>query len=169
MIQKNKAIILFLGIAFVLLSSHPFLWAQQKDPQTVAESSDFTATSRYADVMKFIEELQQKSSLLRVETLCVSTEGRKIPLLVIGKPVPSSPLALQHHPRIWGKLEDMETKKVQGYGKEELYREAKESGLVADNKELTDEGIAHQKNLRAGHVSLGEKGTEFFYSGPSLY
>ncbi|MCK4557107.1 MAG: hypothetical protein KAU47_06285, partial [Candidatus Aminicenantes bacterium] len=62
MIQKNKAIILFLGIAFVLLSSHPFLWAQQKDPQTVAESSDFTATSRYADVMKFIEELQQKSS-----------------------------------------------------------------------------------------------------------
>jgi hypothetical protein len=79
-----------------------------------------------------------------------------------------SPLALQHNPRIWGKLEDMETKKVQGYGKEELYREAKESGLVADNKELTDEGIAHQKNLRAGHVSLGEKGTEFFYSGPSV-
>ena len=99
MIQKNKAIILFLGIAFVLLSSHPFLWAQQKDPQTVAESSDFTATSRYADVMKFIEELQQMSSLLRVETLCVSTEGRKIPLLVIGKPVPSSPLALQRDKR----------------------------------------------------------------------
>ena len=99
MTQEKKPIILFLSLAIILLSAHPFLSAQQKDPLTVAESSDFTATSRYADVMKFIEELQQKSSLLRVETLCKSPEGRKIPLLVIGKPVPSSPLALLHDKR----------------------------------------------------------------------
>jgi hypothetical protein len=99
MIQRNKPVILILGIAFVLVSSLPFLWAQQKSPQTVAESSDFTATSRYADVMKFIQELQQKSSLLRVETLCVSTEGRRVPLLVIGRPVPFSPLALRRDRR----------------------------------------------------------------------
>ena len=65
----------------------------------MAESSGFTATSRYSDVMKFIEALQQKSSLLRVETLCVSSEGRNVPLLVIGQPVPQSPLALHQDTR----------------------------------------------------------------------
>jgi len=59
-----------------------------------SSTSSFTATSRYADVTNFIKELQRQSSLLRVETLCVSPEGRTVPLLVIGEPVPSSPLAL---------------------------------------------------------------------------
>jgi len=68
--------------------------AQQR-PMTVAESSNFTATSRYADVMEFIRELQSQTSLIRVETLCLSTEGRAVPLIIIGNPVPSSPLALK--------------------------------------------------------------------------
>ena len=80
-----------------------------------------------------------------------------------------SPLALQHHPRMWGTLEDSETKRVQGYSEEELHREAKEIGLVADNiKELTDGGLGMRKRLREGYVTFGEKGTEFFYRGPSI-
>jgi len=92
-LDKNFAVIcLFLSL--LLLAFHPSFSAENKDPLTVAEASDFTATSLHADVMKFISELQRKSSLLRVETLCVSQEGRAVPLLVIGQPVPSSPLAL---------------------------------------------------------------------------
>ncbi len=68
-------------------------------PLTRAESSDFSATSRYADVMEFIRDLQRQTSLLRVETLGLSAEGRTIPLLVIGDPVPSSPADLNRDDR----------------------------------------------------------------------
>ncbi|MGD8535337.1 MAG: M14 family metallopeptidase [Candidatus Aminicenantes bacterium] len=97
--QEKKFIIIFLGVTLLLLSMSPLHSLEKKDPLTVAESSDFTATSRCSDVMNFIRELQEKTSLFRVETLCVSPEGREVPLLVIGQPVPSSPLALNHDKR----------------------------------------------------------------------
>ena len=97
--QEKKSIIIFLGMTLLLLSLYPLHSLEKKDPLTVAESSDFTATSLHSDVMNFIRGLQEKSSLLRVETLCVSPEGREVPLLVIGQPVPSSPLALNHDKR----------------------------------------------------------------------
>lgn len=77
----------------------PSSLAAEKEPLTVAESSAFTATSRYADVMEFIHRLQEQSSLIRMETLCISTEGRKVPLLVIGNPPPTSPLELNSDDR----------------------------------------------------------------------
>jgi len=67
--------------------------------QTTAESSEFTATSQYAEVMAFIKKLQALSSLIRVETLCVSPEGREVPLLILGNPPPASPLALNFDSR----------------------------------------------------------------------
>ncbi len=66
----------------------------QEKPLTVAERSQWKATSRYADVMAFIAELRRLSPFLRVETLCTSTEGRDVPLLVIGKPLPGMPAPL---------------------------------------------------------------------------
>lgn len=84
---------LILLLIFSISHLSAFSSTKQK-PLTVAETSNFTATSRYADVTNFIKALQRQSPLLRVETLCVSAEGRKVPLLVIGEPVPSSPLAL---------------------------------------------------------------------------
>jgi hypothetical protein len=83
--------ILFLILGLGLLSSYE---KAQDKPLTVAEASEFKATSRHADVMKFIQALQQQSPYLRVETLCISTEGRTVPLLVIGKPVPAAPSSL---------------------------------------------------------------------------
>ena len=47
----------------------------------------------------FIRELQKLSPLVRVETICTSTEGRDVPLLVIGKPLPRDPLALRYDKR----------------------------------------------------------------------
>ena len=96
--MKNRRIISITCLCFTIVTflSYSLLSSEKKDPLTVAEASDFTATSRYSDVMNFISTLQEKSSLLRVETLCVSPEGREVPLLIIGQPVPSSPLALNH-------------------------------------------------------------------------
>lgn len=81
-----------LALLFVSISSFP---PTKKGPLTVAEASRFTATSRYADIMEFIRQLQRQSSRIRVETLCQSPEGRPVPLLLIGDPPPSSPLDLR--------------------------------------------------------------------------
>ncbi len=67
---------------------------------TVAESSDFKSTSKYDDVMNFIGQLKTSSRLIRVETIAISTEGRGIPLLIIGNPLPKSPLLPEKDDRI---------------------------------------------------------------------
>ena len=69
-------------------------------PKTTAEATDYAATSTYADVLAFVRELQELSPFVRVETIATSTEGRAIPLLVIGKPVPEDPLAVRYDKRI---------------------------------------------------------------------
>ena len=74
--------------------------APPSGPKTTAEATDYAATSTYADVIAFVRDLQKLSPLVRVETIAVSTEGRAIPLLVIGKPAPRDPLALRYDKRI---------------------------------------------------------------------
>jgi len=71
----------------------------QEKPLTVAEQSQFKATSRHADVMSFIRTLQRLSPYLRVEQLATSAEGRDVPLLVIGKPLPALPFSLRNDRR----------------------------------------------------------------------
>jgi len=92
--KKQSRILIFFFFLFALL---PFGQAAlaKEELLTVAESSEFTATSRYADVMEFIHNLQVLTPYIRVETLCVSTEHRAIPLLVLGNPLPSSPSELR--------------------------------------------------------------------------
>lgn len=98
MIDKHcpirRCLVLYLAVIACLLHPHTILSSDR--PLTVAESSGFTETSRYADVMEFIRALQVQSPLVRIETICTSTEGRKVPLLVIGDPVPPSPMYLDH-------------------------------------------------------------------------
>ncbi len=79
-----KTLLILLSVCAVTVSA-------QTDLLTVAEKSDFTATSRYADVMDFIRSLQENFASIRVETLCISPEGRDVPLLIIGDPLPVSP------------------------------------------------------------------------------
>jgi hypothetical protein len=69
-------------------------------PRTTAELTDYKATSTYAEVMSFIRELQKLSPYIRVESLCTSAEGRDVPLLVVGKPLPRDPLALRYDKRL---------------------------------------------------------------------
>ena len=53
-------------------------------PLTVAERSNFKSTSTYADVMLFIKSLKQQHPEMKIETVAQSSEGKIIPLLVIG-------------------------------------------------------------------------------------
>jgi hypothetical protein len=67
---------------------------------TVAEKSDFKSTSDYADVITFISALKKSSANIRIENIATSVEGREIPLLIIGNPLPKSPKDLVNDSRI---------------------------------------------------------------------
>lgn len=71
-----------------------------RSPKTTAESTNYAATSTYADVMSFIRDLQKLSPLIHVETLARTAEGRDVPLLVIGKPPVLDPTALRSEGKI---------------------------------------------------------------------
>jgi len=75
------------------------LFAQQP-PLTIAESTNYEKTSLYTDVMDFIHQLQKLSPNLRVETIGTTAEGRAMPLLILGNPVPASPSDLRLNGRI---------------------------------------------------------------------
>lgn len=55
-------------------------------PKTVAETSNYLSTSRYADVMSFVAAIQRCDPEIRVETFGTSHEGRALPLVIAGPP-----------------------------------------------------------------------------------
>lgn len=67
---------------------------------TVAENSNYESTSKYEDVMSFINSLKKLSKNFRIETMGVSTEGKEIPLMILGNPLPKSPADLKNDKRI---------------------------------------------------------------------
>jgi dipeptidyl-peptidase 4 len=72
-----------------LLISTSVARARDIQPQsllTVAEKSDYQATSRHADVIDFCERLAKLSPLVRLGELGKSSEGRKLPLVIIADP-----------------------------------------------------------------------------------
>ena len=56
-----------------------------------AEQTNYEETSRYADVLRFFDELQKQSPLVRVESFGTSVEGRTLPLVVLSDPPISDP------------------------------------------------------------------------------
>ncbi len=58
---------------------------------TVAESSDYTKTSLYDDVMSFLYRVQKRSDQVKILTLAISSEGRLVPLVVLSKDKISRP------------------------------------------------------------------------------
>jgi len=90
-------------IIYVLLPLAFLLFVPAKGQPTlltVAEKSNYESTSTYNDVISFIEVLEQSSPYIRVETMARSTEGRDIPLLIIGNPLPQCPADLENDNRI---------------------------------------------------------------------
>ncbi len=84
-VRITAAVLLVVGTAVVGSG------AQRVLPLTRAERSGFTETSRYGEVMAFLDTLQMLSPHLRVEVMAVSSEGRSVPLVIAGKTAPLSP------------------------------------------------------------------------------
>jgi len=61
-------------------------------PQTRAERSAFTETSRYADVMSFIDSLRANARDIHVTTMGKTSQGRDIPIVVLSRPVVRTPM-----------------------------------------------------------------------------
>jgi len=55
-------------------------------PQTRAERTDYRETSHYEDVLQYLEDLQVKGAPISVQFIGVSTQGRKIPLVIAARP-----------------------------------------------------------------------------------
>ena len=78
---------------FIFSQSQTSAEARPQVPLTVAEKSNYTATSLYADVLSFISELQKLSPNLVVENIGTTVEGRNIPMLILSNPPVATPVA----------------------------------------------------------------------------
>jgi hypothetical protein len=78
--------------------------SQPADLLTVAETSDFKATARHAEVVALLDRLAAASPLARRAALGQTGEGREIPLLLIGDPPVATPAEAQRQVRDRGKL-----------------------------------------------------------------
>lgn len=67
---------------------------------TVAEKTDYQATSRHAEVMAFCQALGKQSPLVRQISMGKSNEGRDLPLLILSDP----PIATPEEARRSGKI-----------------------------------------------------------------
>ncbi|MEK6320911.1 MAG: M14 family metallopeptidase [Acidobacteriota bacterium] len=65
--------------------------AEENQLKSRAELTNFEETSRYDDVLRFFDELQKRSPLVRVETFGHSVEGRALPLVILADPPISQP------------------------------------------------------------------------------
>src|SRR5262245_45742740 len=73
----------------VLTVAAPTLLAQPL--ATVAEKSDYKATAKHAEVVEYCERLAKLTPLVRVSELGVTTEGRKLPLVIVADPPIATP------------------------------------------------------------------------------
>src|SRR5581483_7086788 len=62
-----------------------------QEPLTVAEKSNYQATSRHEDVLAFCQNLAKASPLVRLGELGVSQEGRKLPIVILAEPPVATP------------------------------------------------------------------------------
>ena len=82
--------------------SHSALWAltcllalapppaSAQKPFTIltrAEATDYRETSHYSDVIAFLSRLKAEGAPIRLEEIGTSAEGRKIPLVIVAKPM----------------------------------------------------------------------------------
>jgi hypothetical protein len=68
------------------------LLAVRLDAQTTRpERTGYQETSSYADVLGFLDSLRGITSDIRLGTLATSPEGRTVPYVLVGRPLPASP------------------------------------------------------------------------------
>ena len=89
--------------------------APAQAPLTVAEKSNYRATSRHADVVEFCNQLAKVSPLVRLGELGTSFEGRKLPLLILSDPPVATPEeAVRSHKPVLFAMGDIHAGEVDG-------------------------------------------------------
>jgi hypothetical protein len=89
---------------------------------TVAEKSEFKSTSNYKNVNDFIDRLLKSSKFIKRESMGTSIEGREVPLLIIGNPLPKSPADLVNDKRIVVYIQaDIHAGEVEGKEATQMY------------------------------------------------
>ncbi len=91
----KKILCLFIFILPVIISSQ-----EKRSLLTTAEKSNYESTATYSNVIEFIDLLKEISTDIKIETIAESVEGRKIPLLILANPMPSSSIDLKNDKRI---------------------------------------------------------------------
>lgn len=84
----------FFGVVFLLgfpLLGTSRISAQLAELKTVAETTRYQSTSRYADVVGFGEQLAKQSPLVKISSIGQSKEKRDLPLLILSDPALSTP------------------------------------------------------------------------------
>jgi dipeptidyl-peptidase 4 len=87
--QKMKCALRWTGALLLLTIAASTVSAQA--PLTVAESSGYKATSKHAEVVEYCERLAKLAPLVRLAELGVTTEGRKLPLVILADPPIAAP------------------------------------------------------------------------------
>lgn len=82
--QQQRRFAFVLSVLFLVGTSS---WAQVQ-PQTRAERTGYRETSRYADVIEFVEALEAAGAPVSVQYIGKSPEERKIPLVIASRPLP---------------------------------------------------------------------------------
>ncbi|HJN06501.1 MAG TPA: M14 family zinc carboxypeptidase, partial [Bacteroidales bacterium] len=78
-------------LIFTIFIAAIYLAYGQADGLTVAEETDYSSTSTYSDVIKFIANLQEQSPFVKIDTIAQSIEGRIVPMMIIANPLPENP------------------------------------------------------------------------------
>jgi hypothetical protein len=124
--------------------------------ETVAEKSNFNATSRHADVLDFCQRLAKLSPLVRLGELGTTHEGRKLPLILLADP----PVATAEEAAKSGKLVVFAMGNIHAGevdGKEALLMLARDLALAKDRPLLKHLVLVFAPNFNAdGGDKLGK-------------
>lgn len=85
--MKLKTAFLCLMFCFLIMNANA-----QTMPQSRAERTNYEETSRYADVMDFISQLQKNSKEVTISSFGKTSEGRDLPLVILSRPSVDTPL-----------------------------------------------------------------------------
>jgi hypothetical protein len=66
-------------------------WSSVAAQVTRAERTGYRETSSYADVLTFLDSLQRATPEIRIGTLATSAEGRRVPYVLMSRPLVSTP------------------------------------------------------------------------------
>ena len=65
------------------------------EPVTVVESTDYTGTSLYPEVIDFVDQVARTSDVVSVARLATTAEGRIVPLVILSKERVRTPAELR--------------------------------------------------------------------------